>query len=219
MPGLSHEWDFLARGFRAVAGLDEAGRGAWAGPVVAGAVVLSLERPDLLVALDGVRDSKLCSPDERDVLYLAVWEAARATAVGVVSAQEIDELNIVRATQLAMTRALEALPVRPEGLLIDGRRMSLPGVGLPQRSLAAGELASLSIAAASIIAKVTRDQMMIELDGEYPGYGFARHKGYGTPEHIRALSERGPCPAHRRSFAPVQLSLMDRFLDEDRPGT
>ena len=219
MPGLAHERDFQARGFRAVAGLDEAGRGAWAGPVVAGAVMLPLERPDLLVALDGVRDSKLCSPGERDVLYLTVWEAARATAVGVVSAQEIDELNIIGATQLAMMRALGALPVRPEALLIDGRRMSLPEAGLPQRSLAAGELASLSIAAASIIAKVTRDWMMIELDGEYPGYGFARHKGYGTPEHVRALSEHGPCPAHRRSFAPIQLSLMDSLFDEDRPGT
>ncbi len=192
-----------------VAGLDEAGRGAWAGPVVAGAVILPLERPDLAAALDGVRDSKLLSPAQREVLAPLVRETALAAAVGFASAQEVETLNVVGATRQAMMRALAALSVEPEALLIDGRTLRLRASKLPQQSLKDGERHSLSIAAASILAKVTRDRLMAELDTEHPGYGFAQHKGYGTPQHRQALAALGPCPIHRRTYAPVRQGLFD----------
>ncbi len=192
-----------------VAGLDEAGRGAWAGPVVAGAVILPLERPDLAAALDGVRDSKLLSPAQREALAPLVRETALAAAVGVASAQEVETLNVVGATRQAMMRALAALSVEPEALLIDGRTLRLRASKLPQQSLKDGERHSLSIAAASILAKVTRDRLMAELDTEHPGYGFAQHKGYGTPQHRQALAALGPCPIHRRTYAPVRQGLFD----------
>jgi ribonuclease HII len=199
----------LAQGVRMVAGLDEAGRGAWAGPVVAGAVILPLERPGLAAALDAVRDSKLLTPAQREALAPLVWETALAAAVGVASAQEVETLNVVGATRQAMMRALSALSVEPEALLIDGRTLRLRASKLPQQSLKDGERHSLSIAAASILAKVTRDRLMAELDEEHPGYGFAQHKGYGTPQHRRALAALGPCPIHRRTYAPVRQGLFD----------
>jgi ribonuclease HII len=194
---LSRERALRARGILLVAGVDEAGRGPLAGPVVAAAVVL----PDSF-HLDGLTDSKKVGAAEREKFYAALtttpsilWAVAEA-AVG-----EIDRLNILRATHLAMARALAALPRRPQHALVDG----LPVHGLPveHTALVGGDGLSLSIAAASIIAKVTRDRRMVELDDRYPQYGFARHKGYGVREHLEALRHHGPCPVHRRSFQPV----------------
>ncbi len=190
---------------KVVAGLDEAGRGAWAGPVVAAAVILPPD-PDLLAeALAGVDDSKRLSPAARDRFYDRI-RAVAATAVGVVSPEVIDEIGILNATYRAMQAALAALPQQPDALLID--YIPRPLGDWPQQRLVRGERASLSIAAASIIAKVHRDRLMAALDAQYPGYGFARHKGYGTKQHRRALDALGPCAIHRRSWAPIrQLRL------------
>lgn len=206
-PGLAYEREWQARGLTPVAGLDEAGRGAWAGPVVAAAVILPVGRSDLRTALRGVRDSKLCTPYQRERLYEVVMGVATAVGVGQAGAREIEAHGIIAATRLAMQRALEALEIRPQALLIDGATMHLPTVLLPQRTLTKGEWRSLSIAAASIIAKVTRDRLLIEAGRAYPQYGFARHKGYGTALHRRALEELGPCDLHRRNFAPVRDHL------------
>jgi ribonuclease HII len=207
VPGLWHELDFKAEGLVIIAGLDEAGRGSWAGPVVAGAVILPVGQPGLAEVLHGVRDSKDCTPRQRDKLLQVILRVARAASDGMASAYEIDWMGVVPATRLAMRRALEKLSIAPQALLIDYVR--LLRVKLPQRNLVRGEDQSLSIAAASIVAKVTRDRYMIEQDTRYPGYGFAQHKGYGTPQHRAALAERGPCALHRRSFAPVRLRLID----------
>ncbi len=190
---------------KVVAGLDEAGRGAWAGPVVAAAVILPPD-PDLLAeALAGVDDSKRLSSAARDRLYDRI-RAVAATAVGVVSPEVIDEIGILNATYRAMQAALAALPQQPDALLID--YIPRPLGDWPQQRLVRGEQASLSIAAASIIAKVHRDRLMAALDAQYPGYGFARHKGYGTRQHRRALDALGPCAIHRQSWAPIrQLRL------------
>ena len=188
-----------SRGEVPVAGLDEAGRGPLAGPVVAAAVILPPE-DCYPVAL---RDSKQLTPARRE----AAFEFLRglpgsAIGVGIVEAEEIDRINILEATRKAMLAALAALPVAPAALLIDA--LFLPGTAIPQRGLVRGEAASVSIAAASIVAKVTRDRLMVEADRRYPAYGFARHKGYGTAEHISALAEHGPSPLHRRTFRPVR---------------
>jgi ribonuclease HII len=185
------------RGFRRVAGIDEAGRGPLAGPVVAAAVILP---PDWF--LPGVNDSKKVSPANREILSVRIGETALAVGVGEASAGEIDGLNIYRASQLAMERAVEKLGVRPDYLLTDA--MPLPGLSaLPQKPLVHGDALSASIAAASILAKVARDRMMSELHRRYPLYGFDSHKGYGTAEHLEALRKQGPCPEHRLSFTPV----------------
>ncbi len=194
-------WDL---GLRRVAGLDEAGRGPWAGPVTAAAVVLPAG-DDCLRALVGVDDSKRLTPRRREALAPVIKSVAVAWGVGMAESGEIDRLGIVPATRLAMERALGALGLAPQALLIDAVR--LPGVTFPQRSLIHGDALSLSIAAASILAKVARDRLMVEMDGQYPGYGFARHKGYGTRVHAEALARLGPCPIHRRSFAPVARRL------------
>lgn len=179
-----------------VAGVDEAGRGPLAGPVVAAAVVFHApECPE------GVLDSKALSPAQRDIAYDRILDCAD-WAVGMVGVEEIDRINILRATHLAMRRAVESLPCPPDFLLVDG--LPVPGLPCPCRCLVKGERQSASIAAASIIAKVTRDRLMIDLHERYPAYNFARHKGYGTPEHLRALAEHGPCPLHRLTFAPVR---------------
>lgn len=202
VPDLYYEHLFRDDGLAFIAGLDEAGRGAWAGPVAAGAVVLPLGCLDLLAALEGVRDSKLCTPRERERLDLVVRKVADAVGVGMAAVEEIDRLGIASATRLAMRRALEALPVAPQALLIDYVR--LREIKLPQRSIVKGDQLSCSIAAASIVAKVARDRLMAELDAEYPGYGLAAHKGYGTARHQAALDELGPCALHRRSFSPIR---------------
>jgi ribonuclease HII len=185
-----------------VAGLDEAGRGAWAGPVVAGAVVLPADDPGLPVRLEGVRDSKQTTAPQRERLLEAILRHAQAWGVGVVSPQEIDALGIVAATRLAMELAFRSLCPAADALLIDYLR--LPGAALRQVSLPRGDDLILSVAAASIVAKTHRDGLMVRLSEEYPAYGFARHKGYGTAQHRAALASWGPCAVHRHSFAPVR---------------
>jgi ribonuclease HII len=179
-----------------IAGVDEAGRGPLAGPVVAAAVILDPARP-----LRGLRDSKLLSEQQRNALAPRIRERAIAWAVASADVGEIDTLNILWATMLAMQRAVEALAVLPEAAWIDGDRC--PALKCPAHAFVGGDLKHAAIAAASILAKTARDAMLVELDGVYPQYGFAQHKGYATAEHRSALQVHGPCPAHRRSFAPV----------------
>jgi ribonuclease HII len=204
-PTLVFEQRFWTQGYRFVAGLDEAGRGALAGPVVAAAVILSPEADHEPLLAAGVRDSKLLTPSRRDRLFELVRQQAEGWAVGLVAASEIDRLGIVAATQQAMGLALQQLPLPPEALLIDYLR--LPEQTLPQQPITHGDQLSLSIAAASILAKVTRDQMLVAYETAYPGYGFARHKGYGTEAHRAALACLGPCMLHRRSFRPLREAL------------
>jgi ribonuclease HII len=212
-PDLREEMALYRQGYRLLAGLDEAGRGSWAGPVVAGAVVLPLGNDGLEQALDGVRDSKALKPLERERLYDVIQTEALAVGVGMVPPDQIDELGIVPATKEAMALAIARLPYPPDFLLIDFLR--LPQLDYLQKSIVHGDALSLSIAAASIIAKVSRDRFMIELDGQYPGYGFASHKGYGTPQHRVALDRLGPSPIHRFSYAPVRAAMQGRKLTAD----
>lgn len=183
-------------GLRRVAGVDEAGMAPLAGPVVAAAVVFP---PDPEAArIPGVDDSKRLAPEERERLEPLIEERATGIGVGVVEPEEIDRVNIYRAGLLAMGRAVEALPEPPEHLLVDARR--IPRVGTPQNAFEKGDSRVYAVAAASIVAKCHRDRLMVEMDGAHPGYGFARHKGYPTAEHRRAIERLGPCPEHRRSF-------------------
>jgi ribonuclease HII len=183
-----------------VCGVDEAGRGPWAGPVSAGAVILN---PDDLPA--GIDDSKALTHARREALEIEIKARALAWGVGFASVEEIDRLNILHATGLAMCRAVEALAIPPAAALVDGNyRFKLP---CPIQTVVKGDSLSLSIAAASILAKTARDRLMVELDSEYPGYGFAGHKGYNAPIHAAALKTLGPCPAHRRSWAPIRALL------------
>lgn len=183
-----------------VCGVDEAGRGPWAGPVSAAAVILN---PDDIPA--GLNDSKALSAARREALEIEIKARAVAWGVGFASVEEIDALNILHATGLAMRRAVEALAVTPVTALVDGNyRFKLP---CAVRPVVGGDGLSLSIAAASILAKTARDRLMIELDAVYPGYGFAGHKGYNAPIHHNALQTLGPCPAHRRTWAPIRALL------------
>ncbi|HUO57162.1 MAG TPA: ribonuclease HII [bacterium] len=198
---LHHEREGFSKGYRLIAGVDEAGRGPLAGPVVAAAVILSPEQ-----AVAGVDDSKKLTAAKREELFTQIHRAAASVGVGQASVAEIDELNIYRAAQLAMERAITALGLKPDYLLTDA--MPLPKLSaIPQKPLVHGDALSLSIASASIIAKVTRDRLMGELHSRYPHYGFEGHKGYGTEEHMMALDEHGPCPEHRLSFGPVMETL------------
>lgn len=210
---LREEMALYRQGYRLVAGLDEAGRGSWAGPVVAGAVILPLDNDGLEQVLDGVRDSKELSPSERERLYDVIQTEALAVGVGMVPPDQIDELGIVPATKEAMALAIAQLPYPPDFLLIDFLR--LPRLDCPQKSIVHGDALSLSIAAASIVAKVSRDQFMVELDSQHPGYGFASHKGYGTSQHRAALDRLGPCSIHRFSYAPVRAVMRGRKLIAD----
>ena len=176
-----------------ICGIDEVGRGPFAGPVVAGAVILPKDDPILYL-----NDSKKLSEKKREALYDEIMERAVATGIGIVSPARIDEINILQATYEAMREAIKGLGVEPGLLLNDA--VTIPGVEIPQIPIVKGDAKSVSIAAASILAKVTRDHMMMEYDEIYPGYGFGKHKGYGTKAHIEALKELGPCPIHRRSF-------------------
>jgi ribonuclease HII len=205
-PTLEFELALWARGVEWVAGLDEAGRGAWSGPVCAGAVTLPHD-PAVLERLSGVRDSKQMSRKARDVWAGRIRAEAMGWGVGFASNEEIDALGILPATRLAMERALVQCEtgVNPQHLLIDAVR--LPGVAIAQTALIKGDARVLSIAAASVLAKTARAQVMTELDALYPGYGFALHKGYGTKTHQEALLRLGPCAAHRRSFAPVRILI------------
>lgn len=208
MPDLSLETQFYSQGHALIAGIDEAGRGAWAGPVVAAAVILPLDRPEVLQALlaAGVNDSKQLSARRRLQLVPAIEAAALAIGVGGASAVQIDQDGIVPATRAAMERAVAMLEPQPQALLIDAVSMSSL-IALPQRSLNYGDSISLSIAAASVIAKVARDKLMRGLDERHPGYGFARHKGYGTRGHQLALQALGVCDVHRKSYAPIARLL------------
>lgn len=209
---LAHEQALWTQGVRLIAGVDEAGRGAWAGPVAAGAVCLPPERAaDLPALLEGVYDSKQMSARARSALVSRIQATALAWAVGSAAADEIDALGIVPATRLAMERALVVVrqtlqPAPLDYLLIDSIRWT--NTATPFTALIKGDSLSLSIAAASILAKVARDAWMVEYDELYPGYGFALHKGYGVPLHQAALRERGASPIHRLTFAPLrQLRL------------
>jgi ribonuclease HII len=208
MPTLEFEEEAIASaGTLLIAGLDEAGRGAIAGPVVAAAVILPLDQPLTLTQLAEVNDSKQLAPRKREALYNLIVELAASFGIGSASAEEIDQYGIMTATRLAMRRALELLNLQPAFLLIDGR-IRLKELALPQKSLIRGDSRSYSIAAASILAKVTRDEEMRKYQGDFPDYGFAEHKGYCTARHVAALSEVGPCPIHRRSFAPIRQTLV-----------
>jgi ribonuclease HII len=225
----SLEEEGYARGFRCVAGLDEAGRGPWAGPVVAAAVVLprGLSDPE-------IKDSKLLTAGKREELAARIKERAVAWGVGIVGPEEIDRINILKASLLAMAQAFKRISPLPDYLLIDGPH-EIPhsllvdsltrysnddytdndytnNVFPVQRAIIKGDQLSISIAAASIVAKVARDEMMVEYDKLYPEYGFGRHKGYGSPAHMAALSRCGPSPIHRRSFRPVRESLNRIFV-------
>lgn len=205
MPSFSAERRFYAKGLPLVAGLDEVGRGAWAGPLVAGAVILPQPSPALRKALVHVNDSKLLPRAQREKCALAIRTVALAHGIGIVSVKELDVLGMTRATRTAMGRALANLPVAAQALLIDA--FPLPDSPLPQRAIIRGDSACYCIAAASIIAKTARDDMMRALDADFPDYGFGVHKGYGTQEHQRALREFGPSREHRTSFSPIRELL------------
>jgi Ribonuclease HII len=200
VPTLAEEMALFTQGYSFIAGLDEAGRGCLAGPVVAGAVILP-RGEDTLAVFAGVNDSKKLTPLARDRYYDLIMQHALAVSVGIGSVSIIDTRNILQATKYAMGQAIAQLSPAPDALLLDA--LYLPKIALPQRSIIKGDARCLSIAAASIIAKVTRDRIMLELHKEYPQYGFDQHKGYGTPAHLEALHTYGATPHHRRSFAPV----------------
>jgi ribonuclease HII len=200
VPTLEYERRLWCEGYCCVAGIDEAGRGALAGPVTAAAVVVAPHQCDAAV-WSAVRDSKLLSPRQRAQLAPAIEAAALAWAVGWSTAAEIDRSGIAPATRQAMLAAIRALPVRPDYLLIDW--VKLPAAGIPQHSQPKADSEIVSVAAASILAKVYRDRHMLALDVEFPSYGFARHKGYGAATHLAAIRTHGPCRVHRRSFAPL----------------
>ena len=197
---LEYERSFAAAAY--ICGVDEAGRGPLAGPVVAGAVILPKELKILYL-----NDSKKLTEKRREELYLEIQEKALCWKVGIVGPGEIDRVNILQATYEAMRQAVNGLPIKPEVILNDA--VVIPGLSMTQEKIIHGDAKSLSIAAASVMAKVTRDHMMQEYDQLFPEYGFARNKGYGTKEHIQALKEYGPCPIHRRSF-------IGKFVGEDR---
>lgn len=197
---LKFETDLWEQGLARIAGVDEAGAGPLAGPVVAAACVLPRDfRPF------GIDDSKKLDRSERDALEAQIKQGALAWSVAQTEVEEIDRINIYRASLLAMRRAVEGLPFRPDFLLVDAR--TVPETTIPQRGIIHGDALSMSIAAASILAKTSRDRLMEELARTYPGYGFEVHKGYGTPEHSAALKRLGACPIHRRSFGPVREVL------------
>lgn len=190
---MKFENELYAQGLNYIAGIDEAGRGPLAGPVSAAAIILPKD-----CYINGINDSKKLSPKRRDKLYDEIIDKAIAYNVSIISNEVIDSINILNATKVAMKSALEALEVIPEFVLVDA--VNIPDIQIRQNGIIKGDALSVSIAAASILAKVTRDRIMLDYDKIYPQYGFALHKGYGTQEHIEAIREFGPCPIHRRSF-------------------
>jgi ribonuclease HII len=200
-PSRRHENVWRRRGCSFIAGVDEAGRGCLAGPVFAGAVILGNRVPR------GIDDSKKLSPQRREALFGALTQSDAHLAWGVAQPEEIDRLNIRQASFLAMRRALAALDRSPDAILVDG--WVIPQCDLQQQAIIHGDALSLAIAAASIVAKVIRDRAMVDLARRHPAYGFERHKGYPTPEHLEALRRHGPCTIHRRSFAPVRALLCE----------
>jgi ribonuclease HII len=208
-PSLRFEVALNQSGHTLICGVDEAGRGPWAGPVCAAAVIL-----DRANIPDGLNDSKKLTEAKREALFPLIMASADV-GVGLVSAAEIDAINILQASYLAMNRAVAALKQQPALALIDGNRA--PKLSCATQTIVGGDAKSLSIAAASIIAKVTRDRLMHELDATFPVYGFARHKGYGTAAHAAALRQHGPCTEHRKSFAPIK-SLLPLAGEERGPS-
>jgi ribonuclease HII len=212
MPSFIEEELLEAQGYQLIAGIDEAGRGALAGPVVAAAVIL----PHKVGApwLAEVKDSKQLTPTKRELLFHRIHEIAISIGIGLAPHSLVDKKGIIRATHLAMKQAINQLSPSPQSLLID--YMRLPGVRLPQKGITNGDNLCFSIACASIIAKVARDQLMVAFDRIYPGYGLAQHKGYGTREHFACLSRLGPCPIHRQSFRPVRDVVQNREAQRNR---
>ncbi len=194
MPDFTYETDAIRQGARVVCGVDEAGRGPLAGPVCAAAVILPVD-----TVIEGLNDSKKLSEKKRELLYDVICEKSIAYSVAFGTLEEIERLNILEATFLAMERAVAGLSVKPDFALIDGNRAP-KHLTVPCRTVVKGDALSCSIAAASVLAKVTRDRLMPEYDALYPQYGFAKHKGYGTKEHIEAIRRHGPCAIHRLSF-------------------
>ena len=193
---LTYDNALYENGYRYIAGVDEAGRGPLAGPVVAAAVILN---PDITIC--GINDSKKLSESRREKLYKEIQSFATAWSVGIVSHEIIDRINILQASLEAMKLAILKLPTEPNLIIIDGKY--LPNINLPMKALPKGDTLSQSIAAASIMAKVTRDDIMRQLDNIYPNYGFAKNKGYPTVQHLAALNKFGPCEIHRKTFSPV----------------
>jgi ribonuclease HII len=204
-PDLSFEISLWDAGIKYIAGIDEAGRGPIAGPVTAAALILP-PRPEVAVALAGVRDSKQMTPRQREARVIRIRQVALAWGIGFASTREIDTLGILPATRRAAQRALDALPIAPDHLLLDC--LFLPELSVPQTSLVKGDCRALSIAAASVLAKTARDALMRTCDAQYPGYGFAVHKGYGTAAHRAALERLGLCALHRRSFRLGAVKLV-----------
>jgi ribonuclease HII len=201
-PDLHFERLLRNDGAELVAGLDEVGRGAWAGPVVAAAVVLPLDLPNLADRLEGVRDSKMMTAPQREHWAEVIRRVSLAVALGSATPLEVDTAGLIEATRRAMQRALARLPLTPDHLLID--HIALPSSRLPQTPLTHGDMIALSIAASSVIAKVARDSLMGHMSHAYPGYGFEEHVGYGTLRHRQAIARLGACPIHRRSYAPLR---------------
>ena len=212
-PTFDEERQLFAQGFNEVAGLDEAGRGPIAGPVVAGVAVLPKNLSGDWVTL--IRDSKQMTEAQREEAYGHLQDNAVGIAAGIGTTSEIDSKGIVGATRLAMKRALSQLPFDPQFLLLDA--FPLPGVNIHQKAIIHGDAISLSIAAASIVAKVTRDRMMKEADADFPNYGFASHKGYASATHLAALDSHGPCALHRYSFEPVRTMFETRGIAPPHP--
>ncbi len=202
VPDFSREEKLHKKGYKNIAGIDEVGRGPLAGPVVAAAVVFSGGPSINELIRIGIRDSKMLSSKKRSYLYEKIIEQCDDWAVSIISEEIIDEINILQATKLAMVKAVESLKIKPDFLLIDGN-FTLESFPVSQLAIPKADQNVFSVSAASVLAKVTRDRILVEFDGQYPEYGFAKHKGYGTKEHMDALNKKGPCKIHRKSFSPV----------------
>lgn len=202
IPDFTSEEKLFRKGYKNIAGLDEAGRGPLAGPVVAAAVVFSESEKIGEMIKMGVRDSKLLTSSKRDYLYEKIIEKCSDWSVSIVSQETIDEINILQASLLAMRQAVNSLRIRPDFLIIDGT-FTISDFPISQLAVPKADQRIFSVSAASVIAKVTRDRLLVELDEKFPNYGFAKHKGYGTKDHIAAIRKHGPCEIHRKSFSPI----------------
>lgn len=210
IPDFSREERLFKKGYKIIAGIDEAGRGPLAGPVVAAAVVFDNNDKKAKELIEiGIRDSKTLSSKKREFLYNIIIENCSNWSIGIVSEEIIDKINILEASKLAMKMSVEKLNIEPDFLLIDGRH-TIENYPASQMAIPSADQNIFSVSAASIIAKVTRDRILINLDKEYPEYGFAKHKGYGTRLHIEMLAKMGPCKIHRKSFSPVKKLILNK---------